>query len=135
MKIEAFLFCEDIRLELGNKFSLMGVLGDTLGFVSTEENSWPKHVNLAVFVRLAPFGGEVIPDSVILNFDLNGEAIGEVVGSFNVLNKNDVTNVPINLPRVPIKQTGNLNFHMKFLSGENTLVEEIRTLKIETTSE
>ncbi len=44
MKIVNFLLCDDIRKELGNKISLMGVYRDSIEFLvsADKSNSWPK---------------------------------------------------------------------------------------------
>jgi hypothetical protein len=45
MKIVNFILCDDIRKELGNKISLMGVYRDSIEFLVTADktNSWPKN--------------------------------------------------------------------------------------------
>ena len=44
MKIVNFILCDDIRKELGNKISLMGVYRDSIEFLVSADktNSWPK---------------------------------------------------------------------------------------------
>jgi hypothetical protein len=45
VKIVNFILCDDIRKELGNKISLMGVYRDSIEFLVTADkaNSWPRN--------------------------------------------------------------------------------------------
>ena len=54
MKLIDFIICDDIRTEISNKVSLIGVYNDALNFVVPEKavNTWPKGLRLGVFVRL-----------------------------------------------------------------------------------
>ena len=54
MKLKDFIICDDIRTEIGNKFSLMGIYNDALNFTVPENlaDSWPKMVHLGFFIRL-----------------------------------------------------------------------------------
>lgn len=48
MKIVDFILCDDIRQELGNKVSLMGIFSDAV--VLQQEVSWPIRMNFGVFI-------------------------------------------------------------------------------------
>jgi hypothetical protein len=54
MKLKDFIICDDIRLEIHNKFSLIGVYNDVLKFSVPEKlaDNWPKGVHLGFFIRL-----------------------------------------------------------------------------------
>jgi len=54
MKLIDFIICDDIRTELNNKFSLMGVYNDAFNlFVPNEVvDKWPKSLHLGFFIRL-----------------------------------------------------------------------------------
>ena len=53
MKILDFLVCDDIRNEIGNKVSIMGLYDDVITFNVTPENKnkWPKQLKLCFFIR------------------------------------------------------------------------------------
>ena len=54
MKLKDFIICDDIRAEMNNKFSLMGVYNDALNFLVPENlvDKWPKMIHLGFFIRL-----------------------------------------------------------------------------------
>ena len=53
MKLKDFIICDDIRTEINNKFSLIGVYNDALNFSAPKESidKWPKVVHLGFFIR------------------------------------------------------------------------------------
>lgn len=53
MKLINFLVCDDIRVEIGNKHSIIGLYDDAINFsVPVEKkDSWPKTMKLGIFVR------------------------------------------------------------------------------------
>ena len=55
MKLKDFIICDDIRTEINNKVSLIGVYNDALNFMVPERaiNTWPKILRLGLFIRLS----------------------------------------------------------------------------------
>jgi hypothetical protein len=69
MKVYDFLVGEDIRTEVGNKHSLMGLFGDSLTFtVPAEAVASPIALRLAFFLRLE--FGPTDPDSFSFQFKI-----------------------------------------------------------------
>ena len=54
MQISDFLICDDIRVEIGRKHSLIGLYDDSIVFNITPENvnRWPKRMRLSIFARI-----------------------------------------------------------------------------------
>ena len=54
MKLKDFIICDDIRMEINNKVSLIGVYNDALHFMVPERaiSTWPKILRLGFFIRL-----------------------------------------------------------------------------------
>ena len=54
MKLKDFIVCDDIRAEINNKFSLMGIYNDALNLTVQEKlaDNWPKIVHLGFYIRL-----------------------------------------------------------------------------------
>jgi len=52
MRINGFVLCDDIRNEVGNKKSLMGVYTKEIVFPTTsdDKNPWPRQMNLAIML-------------------------------------------------------------------------------------
>ena len=54
MKLNDFIICDDIRTEVNNKVSLIGVYNDALNFIVPERAAalWPKAIRLGIFIRV-----------------------------------------------------------------------------------
>lgn len=72
MKIQSFLICDDIRTEIGNKNSLIGVYDESIIFQVSSENqgSWPKQKQFGIFVKL--FNKNDNPSSFSFSIIYNG---------------------------------------------------------------
>ncbi|GEM_PF-1022116 len=55
MKIINFIICDDIRSEIGNKKSLMGIYTKTLSFSvnADEKDNWPKELSLGMMLEFS----------------------------------------------------------------------------------
>lgn len=53
MKLIDFIICDDVRTEINNKVSLIGIYNDLLNFIVPEKaaNTWPKGLRLGIFIR------------------------------------------------------------------------------------
>jgi hypothetical protein len=54
MKLLNFIICDDIRNELGNKRSLMGIYDDSIEFQVTpdNQNTWPKSLRVGIYAKV-----------------------------------------------------------------------------------
>lgn len=70
MRIASFIICDDIRQEVGNKLTLVGIYADTLAFhLPPESQRWPLVIpKLCFYVRLRLDPGESPPDAFELAF-------------------------------------------------------------------
>ena len=53
MKLINFIICDDIRLEVGGKHTIVGLYDDAINFnvPIAEKGKWPKGMKLGIFVR------------------------------------------------------------------------------------
>lgn len=54
MKLLNFIVCDDIRKELGNKHSLMGIYDESIEFQVTpdKQNTWPKSLRVGIYAKV-----------------------------------------------------------------------------------
>ena len=128
MKVSDFIICEDIRLEVGGKNSLMGVLGDSLNFHGLGSNDWPKNFTIAIFLRVDV--GEEKPNKFKIEAALNDDQVALIKDNLTLPEKAKTISIPIIFRALPIKETGTLNFLFEMLSDETTLIKESRSLTI-----
>jgi len=62
MKLLNFIICDDIRNELGNKYSLMGIYDDSIEFQVTpdNQNTWPKLLRVGIYAKVKTEDNEEI---------------------------------------------------------------------------
>jgi hypothetical protein len=53
MNVVDFLICDDIRTEIGNKYSIIGLYDDAITFnvPVVEKGKWPKIIKLGIFIK------------------------------------------------------------------------------------
>jgi hypothetical protein len=78
MRVVNCIVCEDIRRELGNKHSLMGVYDCQLVFPVTgaQAGRWPKFKQLSMFIRLEREREDELEDVVYIAVEM---AVGDYV--------------------------------------------------------
>ncbi|GEM_PF-816126 len=71
MKLLTFLVCDDIRMELGEKHSVIGAYDDKITFRVTQDrqNTWPKLMKIGFFMKFI-LEGEM-PSSMVFKIILN----------------------------------------------------------------
>lgn len=128
MQIKSFIICEDIRREIGNKSSLMGVLGDSLIFEGVGSSEWPKLTNLAAFIQISL--EDVVPSCFSVKITLEGEEVANIKSNIEVAEGTRYLNIPITMYGFPLKSAGTLVFDLKLERQGGLLLEAINTLEI-----
>lgn len=128
MQIKSFIICEDIRREVGNKSSLMGILGDSLSFEGLGSNEWPKIINLSAFIQISL--EDVIPSDFSLKITLEGEEVAHIKSDIEVAEGTRYLNLPITMYGFPLKSKGMLVFDLKLQRQGVILLESVNNLAI-----
>ncbi|MDP1677796.1 MAG: hypothetical protein Q8L88_13140 [Bacteroidota bacterium] len=129
MKLVAFLICDDIRTETGNKHSIIGVYDDIIQFEVKEgqKNVWPKQMKLGVYARIIFEENDKAKnlDSIKFRLNYNGEIINMGEGPFNskeAFAANRMNFVFIN-PFFNFKGIGEMIFSIEFYDKKNNLID------------
>lgn len=134
MKLINFLICDDIRNEIGNKHSLIGVYDDSIEFSVLQEkkNIWPKSLKIGIFSRILFTNSELKKGihSFNLSVKYNDELIelGSGILSDNIikqLNESNKLTIAMVNNNFVFKEEGQLNFLIKFFNNKK---ENIGTL-------
>jgi hypothetical protein len=127
MKFIGIIFCDDIRQERNNKFSLMGVFNDRI-ILNTDnkqpEIKWPQPMNLAALLRFAIGKDDEQPDRFELEYILNKKSILKVANELNInlIGKSEFQLV-INGIGFPI-EPGTLGISIKFYIKDKLIFSE-----------
>ena len=75
MKLLDFIICDDIRIEVGNKHTIIGVYDDSIVFSvnSNNSNQWPKSKKLGFFIRILFEKTDEMPDKFVFNIITDSE--------------------------------------------------------------
>lgn len=124
MKIIDAIFCEDIRFELNNKLSLMGLYGDQIIFQVSEsvatEIRWPMATTLALLLRFKMEKKEKHPDQFKFEYLFENSPLINISGQINMDKNQSTISIALLTPQLPLKP-GNLGFSIHLFEG-NELV-------------
>ncbi|MES2217176.1 MAG: hypothetical protein V4501_02060 [Pseudomonadota bacterium] len=83
MKFIDVLFCDDIRLELNNKVSIMGLYNDRIVFRSSDKSKleWPIKMDLSMLVRFSLRKNDKHPINFIFECFSNENSIVKIDGT------------------------------------------------------
>ncbi len=122
MKFIDAIFCDDIRHEINNKLSLMGLYNDQLILSNSAEIKWPVSMNLSLLLRFQLEKKESNPDHFYFEFILNKKNIVTLNGKFDQ-NNNQTQFILAIVSSIPL-EPGDLGFIVKLYRGEELLLME-----------
>lgn len=134
MKIDTFVLCEDVRRELGHKFSMMGVLTDTLSFQGPDADVWPKPTNFAAFIRTILDEGDDLPDNFSVTVAIEGEVIATVEGAIPTQEGLRIINIPAVMSGLPLISKGKMDVEFSASVGDKVLIKDSRSLVVSATT-
>jgi hypothetical protein len=129
MKLINFIICDDIRSELGNKNSLMGIYDDTIDFRVTpdKEKNWPKVMRIGIYARIL-----IDEDKNITHFKLKSlfnkkeTIIGDGILNLSKLKQLKKINIAIIHNSFVFENTGNIKFIFDFYNDKDEIVETLQ---------
>jgi len=133
MRLLDFLVADDIRRELGNKISVMGVFNDTINLNLPANAAGPILFRLGLFVRVLIDETDEIPDRfrlIILHNDAN---IAEFGGTISSKERAKLITLPFVANPLPLPGLGVLNFQLELFKGDVNLFLTTSPFPIEVT--
>ena len=127
MKLLNFLICEDIRNEVGNKNTLVGVMDDKLIFNVTPDNKniWPKRMKLGFFMQID------LEDNIpkLFTFKRIDDEEEQIIGNNNIKvsekkMQNKIT-IAIVHSNFTLKKVGKISFKIEFSDEKGNILETI----------
>lgn len=123
MKLIDVLFCDDIRIEINNKLSLIGLYSDRIIFYvnNKAEIQWPLPTKLSILLRFKIEQKEKKPSRFELEYFLNNQSINnKIQGEINNVELHINLALTANIPLEP----GHLGFSIKLFEKDNLLFSE-----------
>lgn len=117
MKLLDIIVCDDIRREIGNKPSLMGVYAGNLILARSPEGDpkWPVALRMGFFIRFLKEPGDIQPNDFMVEFIRDGIVFDKVEGKV-IAAADPENNISIALVNTAFKimGVGPISFRIKF---------------------
>lgn len=127
MKIQTFLVCDDIRNEIGNKHSLIGVYDERIIFNVTpdKKDSWPKTMKIGIFTKINIENDN--PHSFIFKMQYNEKEQQIGTGSINKATgtKDNKITIAIIHNNFLFSQPGSIKFTFDFFDEDKNLIQSL----------
>lgn len=119
MKLLDILFCDDIRFETKNKFSLMGLYNDRM--VYPPKVQWPIPARLAILLRFTLEEKENLPSYFEFKYYTKEKNIAEVKGTISTNSHDKFTQLIINADGLQLTQ-GDLGYEITLFDEQNNKI-------------
>jgi hypothetical protein len=133
MKVKDVIFCDDIRSEINNKSSLMGIYADRIVFKfnSMESEKWPIFYRLCLLLRVQLEPNDPRVDKFKFHFIMNGKNMDELEGLVKMEDGINILTINILAEGLPIEK-GSLGFAFNlFFQGKEVFsANEPTALKV-----
>ena len=125
MKIIDFLVAEDIRNEVGNKHSVMGLFTDSIAIGVPAAVKWPIAFRLAMMVRLECEPGDPKEFTFCFRILWGAEELARFDGGgAQGGDESSILTLPLVAPAVPLKGPGAFSFHIEIKAGDRVLLSQ-----------
>lgn len=121
MRLLDFIVADDVRREVGNKVSVMGVFNESINLSIQEDTSWPVLFRLGLYIRILIDEADEIPDHFLLKIFHNNETIAEFGGTIALTTQGErpmLITLPLVANPLPIPSSGVLTFQLQLTSKE-----------------
>ncbi len=115
MKVLDFIICDDVRQEIGNKFTLVGIYDSDIKVQTKapETLKWPLPMSLALYGRLQPEAREPGFDAFEIRILHEGKELAEIKGTVKMTPTDKTIPIHIRMPNFPLPGPGKLTFFLK----------------------
>jgi hypothetical protein len=131
MKFVDYIIAEDIRFEIGNKYSLMGIYGDEIELDLPDDTQWPIPFQLGVFIRMEIEDSDPIPNRFILEVNRNDSNVAKVNGNIkHIASSARTLAIPIALSPFPLPGYGTFQFNFEIFDNLDLITSGTHNLEI-----
>ena len=139
MKFLDFIVCDDIRREVGNKHTLVGVYNDRIVFSSGRDFKWAITKSLGFFLKLQKESTDPDYDGFDLKIYLNDEQnqLANIKGEIKVADQTRPMVLDIVFPAFKFTGPGSLIVKIVFLKGADVVIADLpqQTISVQHQSE
>lgn len=131
MKLVDFLLAEDIRSELGNKHSVMGVFGDSITLSIQENARFPLPFRLASFIRLQFDDDDPEEFSFVYDIHWDSDRLAHFEGTGMKDANHSLFALPLVAAVIPLHGAGQFRCHLQLKAGDRVIFnQDLRPLRV-----
>ena len=124
MKLLDYIVCDDVRNELGGKFSLMGVFGDSINVQVPHGVTGAIAIPITVYLRVLLEERDSVPDGFKVVIKINGKEFAGVEGTIEVsANKPNILGFVIPIRKFQVFENSTISLTATFTSGGQPIAE------------
>ncbi|MCD6584815.1 MAG: hypothetical protein J7K96_03535 [Desulfobacteraceae bacterium] len=123
MHLIDFIIAEDIRREMGNKVSVMGIFNDDIT-LNPIPPKWPIPMHIGILIRIRVEDTDQKPDKFSIKISVDGNKVAHMDGEISSTEKIGLLALPLVIKTLPIPGPGILQFDFSLLSGDEILLTE-----------
>lgn len=124
MKVIDLMMGEDIRHEVGNKYSLMGIWADSVTLSGPGGKvQFPVPLRMATFARVLLADGEILPDLCQLKITFDNKPVADVEARLTVNPGAKLISFPFPTMNLNIPAPGTLTCKVVLKAAGKTLLE------------
>lgn len=129
MIIDSFMVCDDIRQEIGNKLTLVGLYDEQINFnvAPDSKNSWPKQMKLGLYVVIDLKDSE--PKSFNFSMKYNGVKLEIGKGQITIAHNKELGKNKLKLSFVnnnfQFIEPGIIDFIFDFYDDKKNLIHSL----------
>ena len=125
MKLLNFIICDDIRNELGNKHSLMGIYDDTIEFQVTpdNQNTWPKLLRIGIYAKVKTEDDEeVFKFKIRMKYNEKETVLLDRILTLPKIKTSKKINIAFVHSAFKFENSGNITFFLDFYNQKKELI-------------
>jgi hypothetical protein len=130
MKFVDYIISEDIRYEIDNKISIMGIYTDEIRLRLPDDIQWPIPFRFGVFIRLKIEESDIIPNRFVLKVDHNDKNIARMDGNIEINTSVRTISLPLVINPFPLPGYGAIQFNFEIYNNDNLLNSETHAIQI-----
>jgi len=130
MKLLDFIVAEDIRHEMGNKHSIIGIYNEVIGLQSKSITTWPIPFRFGVFIRLKTVEHDNTANKFTLNIVYDNNIIATMNGNVTPDKAINIISLPLVLSTFPLPGYGEITFNFEIFNDKKSLYSDSQVLEI-----
>lgn len=134
MKVKSIIICEDIRKEVGNKISVMGLLGSELNvdMQSTPPSEAPVTVPLAALISIEHVNKKNDSQDfhVIISIYIGEHKIAKMTARLEPTGTGKISHIPVPRFEIGVTDTTKVSIHVQVMEKDTLLSEDTAIIDI-----